>query len=74
VLRLIAISSDRPILSVEKELGITPLPLSAEFSPFLIPLMVELVSAGFALARGARSRAFVCRSPMEHVARFPGIA
>ena len=65
VLRLIAISSDRPILSVEKELGVTPLPLSTEFSPFLIPLMVELVSAGFAttsaceLDRGARSRACV---------------
>ena len=51
VSRLIAISSGRPILSVEKELGITPLPLSAEFSPFLIPLMVELVGAGFATTR-----------------------
>ena len=33
-LKLIAISSSRPILSVEKELGVTPLPLPAEFSPF----------------------------------------
>ena len=56
VLRLIAISSDRPILSVEKELGVTPLPLSTEFSPFLIPLMVELVSAGFATTTTERVR------------------
>ena len=56
VLRLIAISSDRPILSVEKEFGITPLPLSAEFSPFLIPLMGELVGAGFATTTTERVR------------------
>ena len=42
-------------LSVEKEPGITPLPLSAEFSPFLIPLMVELVSAGFAATTTERT-------------------
>jgi hypothetical protein len=51
-----AISSDLPILSVENEIGITPLPSSAEFSPFLIPLMVELVSAGFATTTTERVR------------------
>jgi hypothetical protein len=53
VLRLVAISSDRPILSVEKEIGITPLPLSAEFSPFFDPAGGQLISAGFATSLNA---------------------
>jgi hypothetical protein len=56
VLRLIAISSDRPILSVEKELGITPLPLSAEFSPIFDPADGRLVSAGFGTMTTERER------------------
>jgi hypothetical protein len=80
LLRVIASSSDRRILSVEKQLGVTPLPLSAEFSPFLIPLMVDLVGAGFAsktierLRVGPRALKSIRVLITDDVARFAGIA